>query len=238
MRKIIFTMTCLIGFAFSSKAQTKYFSDIVIDADDIKNGHGYTSIPFNYWRYDTCLDSKKMCRYNSSTAASVKIKRDESSIVYEFLQGNNSGYQSKNPYDTFKYVFVPENINKSQLVRNLLIKDKYIRTDTFNLTVVDTLLFDNYKLIKKVFGKSEVENQKALKIYVLKSVDGVGSIMLHYWTERIGIIKLADEKCWRYSFEMKDNRTKSTEKMFTQLMQVIKGKYKDPYWLSYPCSFE
>lgn len=238
MKKAISILIGLIFFGVLVKAQTKYFSDIVIDENDIKYGGGYATIPFNYWRYDTCLYSKKMCKYNSSTAASVKVSKSEKLIVYEFLRGNNSGYQSKNPYDTFKYYFAPQNINTSKFVRELLIKGRYLRTDTFNLTVVDTLQFDNYSLIKKVFGKSEVEKQKALKIYVLKSVDSVGSVMLHYWVDRIGIVKLTDEKCWRYSFEMREDRTKSMEKMFSQLMQVIKAKYKDPYWLSQPCSVE
>ncbi|MCR6718716.1 MAG: hypothetical protein NVV59_00120 [Chitinophagaceae bacterium] len=205
---------------------------------DIRKGQAYIVMSANYWRYDTCLYSKKMCKYNTSIGINAKVYSNSETVICELLQGNNSGYQSKNPYDTFKYSFVPENINKSQLVRNLLIKDKYIRTDTFNLTVVDTLLFYNYSLIKKVFGKSETVNQKLLKIYVLKSVDGIGSVMLHYWVERIGIIKLTDEKCWRYSFEIKDDRTKPIKKMFAELTKIIKEKYKDPYWLSEPCSIE
>lgn len=181
-----------------------------------------------------CIQTKSV---DSSTAASVKISRDEGSLVYEFLRGNTNGYPGHNQYDTFKYVFIPQNIEASQLTRKLLIKDKY-RTDTFRLTAIDTLLFNNYSLIKKVFGKSESANQHSLKVYVLKSVDEFGSIMLHYWVERIGIIKLTDEKCWRYSFEMKENRTKSIEKMFAGLIKMITEKYKNPYWLSEPCGVE
>ncbi len=237
MKKEILLLSGIIFFSVSSKAQPKYLSDIITKAD-IRNNKDYIAIGINYWRYDTCLYSKQMCRYNHSTAFDVRIGHLNENVLFELLRGNNSGYQSKNPYDTFKYVFVPQNINTSQLIRKLLIKEKYIRTDTFNLTVVDTLLLDNYKLIKKVFGKSEVEKKKVLKIYVLKSVDSVGSVMLHYWVERIGIIKLTDEKCWRYSFELKDDRTKPIKKIFAELTKIIKEKYKDPYWLSQACSVE
>lgn len=237
MKKAMSFLIGLIFFTASSEAQSRYLSDIATKAD-IRKINGYIVIGVNYWRYDTCLYSKQMCKYNTSTGFNVKVYSNNENVVCEFLRGNNSGYQSKNPYDTLKYFFAPQNINTSKFVRELLIKDRYLRTDTFNLKVVDTLQFDNYSLIKKVFGKSEVEKQKALKIYVLKSVDSVGSVMLHYWVDRIGIVKLTDEKCWRYSFEMKEDRTKSMEKMFSQLMQVIKTKYKDPYWLSEPCSVE
>jgi hypothetical protein len=239
MKKAMWLHISLIFFTVSSNAQSGYLSDIILTNDDIEHGKGYTTIPFNYWRYDTCLYNKKsICKYNQSTAAQVKVYQNSGTVIYEFLRGNNSGYQSKNPYDTLRYFFVQDNMNASRLVRELLIKEKYVKTDTFNLTVVDTLLFNNYSVIKKVFGKAAAEKQQSLKIYVLKSVDGTGSVMLHYWTERIGIIKLTDEKCWRYSFEMKGNRTRSIQKMFTQLIQVIHSKYKDPYWLSQPCSVE
>jgi len=62
--------------------------------------------------------------------------------------------------------------------------------------------------------------------------------MLHYWVENIGIVKLTDEKCWRQSFEMNDNRTRPIEKLFEKIMIVIKGEYKDPYWTGEPCYFE
>lgn len=238
MKKSLLVFIILKILFFPAVAQSKYLSDITITESDIKYGNGYTTMPFNYWRYDTCLYSTQMCKYNSSTAASVKVRKEESSIVYEFLRSNSSGLNGISRYDTFQYTFIPQNVNSSRLVRKLLIKEKFIRTDTFQLTVEDTLWFKNSSAIKKVFGKSEAGNQKFLKIYVLKSVDDFGSKMYHYWVERIGVIKLTDEKCWRYSFEMKDDRTKSLEKMFTQLVKVIKTKYKDPYWLSQSCSFE
>ena len=237
MKKILL-LSILESFGLMSGAQLRYLSDIVITQSDVQYGKGYTTMSFNYWRYDSCLYSKQMCKYNSATAASVRVSQNENLIIYEFLRGNNSGYQSRNPYDSFKYVFVPQNINASKLVRKLLIKDKYIRADTFALTAIDTLLFNNAPLVKKVFGKSETLDQTSLKIYVLKSIDEFGSTILHYWVERIGIIKIADEKCWRYSFEMNDNRTKSVKKLFEKLFKVIKAKYKDPYWLGEPCGVE
>lgn len=93
-------------------------------------------------------------------------------------------------------------------------------------------------MLKKVFGDQEIGALKSLKVYVLKSVDEFGSTMLHYWVERIGIIKLTDEKCWRYSFEMNDKRTSPIKKMFIELVKIIKKKYKDPYWISNPCGVE
>jgi hypothetical protein len=66
----------------------------------------------------------------------------------------------------------------------------------------------------------------------------VGSEMLHYWVENIGVIKLTDEKCWRYSFEMTGFENKQIKKMFTQIIKVIKAKYKDPAWLSDHCQVD
>ncbi len=237
MKKLIVLAIYLELFSLMSDAQSKYLSDIIITQSDIQYGDGYTTISFNYWRYDTCLYSKQLCKYNTSTAASVKVSRDEGHVEYEFLWKNDNGYPGHNLYDTFKYVIVPQSINASQFVRKLFIRNKY-RMDTFDLMAIDTLLFSKALLIKKVFGKTEAANQKSLKIYVLKSVDDFGSTMLHYWVERIGIIKLTDEKCGRYSFEMEDERTKPVKRLFTDLIKVIKEKYKDPYWLSEPCGVD
>jgi hypothetical protein len=148
--------------------------------------------------------------------------------------------------DSLTYYFFPANIDTTYLVRKIWVdkgsdikSDIYIfKIDTFKLKVTDTLYFHNKYLIKKIFGKNEIGNNEQLRIFVFKSVDINGSVMLHYWVENIGVIKLTDEKCWRYSFEMKDNRTKSIEKMFEKLMRVIKVRFKDPRWPSEPCYFE
>lgn len=106
------------------------------------------------------------------------------------------------------------------------------------MLAIDTLIFSRPVLIRNAFGKSEAESQKSLKIYVLKSVVEFGSNMLNYWVERIGVIKITDEKCWRYSYEMDDDSTKSIQKLFVKLVKIIKQKYKDPYWLSESCGIE
>lgn len=199
----------IISLAFTAKvsvAQSEYFVDVSNTKEDIKNSQGYIPVPINYWRYDTCLYSKNICKYNTSTAALVKTSKYENFITFEFLWGNNSGYQSKMPYDTFIYNIETKNINQSRLTRKLLIKDKYVKIDTFDLTIIDTVFFSNYSLIKNVFGKQDAIKRKPLKIYVFKSVNEFGSLMHHFWVERIGIIKVTDEKCWRYSFEMKDDK--------------------------------
>jgi hypothetical protein len=237
MKKNILILIVSFWITLFGEAQSKYLSDILTKAD-IRNNRDYLAIGINYWRYDTCMYSKQMCKYNHSTAFDVKISHDNQKLICELLRSNNSGYQSKIPYDTFTYIFSPQGINGSKLVRKLLIKEKYVRTDTFILTAIDTLMFTNYSSIKNVFGKSQMPGQKTLKIYVLKSVDEFGSTILHYWVERIGIVKLTDEKCWRYSFEMSDDRTKAIGKMYAEIMKLIKAKYKDPYWLSDPCGVE
>lgn len=232
----------IISLAFTAQVSvaqsSEYFIDVSNTKKGIKNSQGYTPVPINYWRHDTCVFSKDICKYNSSTAGLVKVIKNENFIAFELLRGNNSGYQSKIPLDTFRYIFVKDNINQSLLIRKLLIRDKYVRIDTFDLTVIDTIFFSNYSLIKNVFRKPDAIKRKTLKVYVLKSVDEFGSLMYHFWVEQIGIIKLTDEKCWRYSFEMKDDRSKSIRKMFVELIRIIKVKYKDPHWLSQPCGFE
>jgi len=235
MKKIIAFLIGLVSFTSAAKAQTKYLSAIVTKAD-IRNNAPYIIIGVNYWRYDTCLYSKRMCRYNHSTGFAVKIDQAEETVICELLRGNNSGYRSKTPYDTFTYTFSGQHINASKLVRKLLIKEKYVRTDTFSLTAIDTLTLNNAQLIKRAFGKQNAMKQDELKIYVLKSVDNNGSVMLHFWVERVGIIKLTDEKCWLYSFELKDERTKPIKNLYAALVKIIKQKYKDPYWLSDTCS--
>jgi len=219
------------------EAQSEFLSNISTKAD-VRINEGYIVVNANYWRYDTCLYSKQMCKFNTSAGFNVRVSNEKEKVICELLRGNNSGYQSKNPYDTFVYTFFRQNINTSKLVRKTLIKEKYVRIDTLNLTPKDTLLFTNHSLIKKVFGESEAKGQKSLSVYVLQSVDEFGSLTLHYWVERIGIVKVTDVKCWQYSFEMKDNRTKPIVRLFFQIMKLIKIKYKDPYWIGEPCSVE
>ena len=236
MKQKILLQVCLFFF-FQCSGQSRYLSDIIITDFDKKYGDGYAGISFNYWRYDTCLYSKQMCKYNTSTAASVKVVNSKNVVTYEFLRRNVNGYPGHNQYDTFTYKFVSQDIQNFNLTRKLLIKDKY-KVDTFSLLPIDTLFFRNSSLLKKVFGDQEIGALKSLKVYVLKSVDEFGSTMLHYWVERIGIIKLTDEKCWRYSCEMNDKRTSPIKKMFIELVKIIKKKYKDPYWISNPCGVE
>jgi hypothetical protein len=229
-----------------TKAQTVYLSEVKTKSD-FRYSDTSINISINYWRFDTCLYlPNKICKYNTSTAANIKIFQTQDYTRFLFTHSNNSGYKSKHMNDSLTYYFFPKNIGAVFLVRKIWIDrgsdikaDIYkFKTDTFNLRVVDTLYFDNKHLIKKVFGKNEIGGRGQLKIFVLKSVDKNGSSMLHYWAESIGIIKLTDEKCWRYSFEMNDDRTKFIEKMFEKFMQIIKKKYKDPHWPSEPCYFE
>ncbi len=226
-------------------SQTSYLTDLKTKAD-FRYQDDFINISINYWRFDTCLYFKKICKYNTSTAAGIKVYQSSDTVRFVFLRSNNSGYKSRHLNDSLTYYFFPDRINSSFLIRKIWIDkgssvkdDFYIfKTDTFKLTVIDTLVIKSQQLIRKVFGMDVAKKTKELRIFVLKSVDANGSIMLHYWTENIGIVKLADEKCWRYSFEMKDNRTKPIEKLFEKIMVVIKSKYKDPNWLSEPCYFE
>jgi hypothetical protein len=237
MKRIFTLFSALFGVVMIVKAQSKFLSDISTETD-VRTNEGYIVLNVNYWRYDTCLYSKQMCKFNTSAGVNVKVNNTKEKVVCELLMGNNSGYQSKNPYDTFVYTFFPQNLNASKFVRRILIKEKYARNDSFNLTPIDTFLFTNQALIKKVFGELEAKGQKSLRVYVLQSNDELGRLVLHYWVERIGIVKVTNEKCWQYSFEMKDNRTKSITRIFSEIMKLIKAKYKDPYWVGEPCSIE
>jgi hypothetical protein len=113
-----------------------------------------------------------------------------------------------------------------------------MRTDSFFLALTDTLILKNRNVITNVFGKREAANLKSLQVFVLKSEDDYGSTMYHFWVTYMGVIKVADEKCWRYSFEMNDNRTKQIKKLFSKLYALIKKKYTDPYWVGNSCGFE
>jgi hypothetical protein len=239
---IIGFQTCLTCISIS---QTVYLTNIKTKGE-YRHHDSSINISINYWRFDTCLYLNRICKYNTSTAANIKVYQNNEYVKFLLLRSNNSGYKSKHKDDSLTYYFYSDKINSSYLIRKIWIEkgssvkdDLYIfKNDTFKLTVIDTLVFKNQEQIRKVFGRDGAKKLKDLQIFVLKSVDANGSIMLHYWTENIGIIKLADEKCWRYSFEMKDNRTKPIEKLFERLMLVIKSKYNDPNWLSEPCYFE
>jgi hypothetical protein len=244
MTRLFIILICSV--ATVTKAQTVYLSEIKTK-NDFRYPDTSINIPINYWRFDTCLYlQNKICKYNTSTAANIKIIQTKDYTRYLFAKSNHSGYKSKHMNDSLTYYFFPTNIDTTFLIRKLWVDkgsdikaDIYIfKTDTFRLKITDTLYFYNKYLVNKIFGKNEIGNKGRLKILVFKSVDINGSVMLHYWVENIGIIKLTDEKCWRYSFEMKDNRTKSIEKMFEKLIQVIKVKYKDPRWPSEQCYFE
>jgi hypothetical protein len=234
----------IFSIAPSTNAQ-RFLSDIIISESDKKFGAGTTTIPINYWRFDTCLYGNNMCRYNTSTAVRVKIIQYNSCVECNLSFSSQKLYENELADNIFHYFFFPAAKNKSFLIRKLHLEQKLndswttvLRTDSFFLMVIDSLLLDKAGIIRKAFGKNESENQRTLKIYVLKSVDSSGSRMLHFWVERMGIIKLTDEKCWRYSFEMKDARTKKIKMLFEHIYSVIKKKYKDPYWLGEPCYFE
>jgi hypothetical protein len=245
MKKLFLLFCYLTSLTLTAFSQTSYLTDLKTKADFRYQGD-FINISINYWRFDTCLYFKKICKYNTSTAAGIKVYQNNDTVRFVFLRSNKSGYKSRHMNDSLTYYFFPGRINSTFLIRKIWIDkgssvkdDFYIfKTDTFTLTVIDTLFFKNPQLIRRVFGQDAAKTKKKLRIFVFKSVDTNGSIMLHYWTENIGIVKLADEKCWRYSFEMKDKRTKTIEKLSENLMVVIKSKYKDPNWLSAPCYFE
>lgn len=243
MNKLI--LICTLFIAGLSNAQTVYLSEIKTK-NDFRYPDNSINIPINYWRFDTCLYSPaKICKYNTSTAANIKIIQYQDYVRYIFARSNNSGYKSKHNDDSLTYYLYPGNNDSAYFVRKIWIDrgsdikaDIYqFRTDTFGLKVTDTIYFGDNHILHNVFGKTR-PGKMPLRIFVLKSVDTNGSVMLHYWAENIGIVKLTDEKCWRYSFEMMDDRTKSIEKMFGKIMRLIKSKYEDPQWGSEPCHFE
>lgn len=239
MRKYrILLITILLTGIFSSvKSQSKYLSDIIKTDIDKQYSDGYTGIAFSYWRHDTCIYSNQICKYNTSTAGSIKVEKKNGFVIYEFLRRNVNGYPGHNEYDTFKYFISEKNDGPSFLIRKLLIRYDY-KTDSFKLMPVDTLYFNRRSIIKRVFGDSNASDLSSLKVFVFKSVDKYGSIALHFWVERVGIVKITEEKCWRYSFEIDDGRSKIISRFFAEIMRIIKTKYKDPYWLSQSCEIE
>jgi hypothetical protein len=245
MKKLFLLACFLICFSVIAVSQTVYLSDIKTK-EDIRFEGDFASISIDYWWFDSCLYVKRICKYNSSTAVRMKVYQDNDFVKLLYLRSNKSGYKSKHMDDSLTYYFYPGSSSMNYVARKIWIDkgsnikdDIYIfKIDTLKLAVIDTLLLKNPGLIKKIFGRELAKTTKALRIFVLKSVDTNGSIMLHYWVENIGIVKLTDEKCWRYSFEMSDNRTRPIEKLFEKIMLVIKGKYKDPYWTGEPCYFE
>lgn len=244
MKRFVSLFILSLFFLIPSFGQ-KYLSEIIAKESDLRIPDGFTTISCSYWRFDTCLYSKQICKYNSATGVRVRIIKKNNCLKCELKFTSHNRLNGEYADNEFNYFFYPRMIDSSLLVRTLILERKkgngfepYSRIDTFKLNFIDTLVYKNYNILRKVFGKVETGAQRDVKIYVLKSVDSFGSIMLHFWVERIGIVKLTDEKCWRYSFEIDDSRTKAIKKMFVELSQIIKRKYKDPYWLSQPCSVE
>lgn len=227
----------------SANGQKKYLTDIIATEKDLQYKDGYTSVAFEYWRFDTCLFSNSICRYTTSTSARVKAYDSLDRSIYNFRNSSQLWYNGGFADNTFKYIFFRQSNRPSFCVRTLILEKKsgdkfvtYSRTDTFRLKISDSLVFDNYKLIQNIFG--EKEKQKSLKIYVLKNIESPSSAMLHFWVERIGILKLSDSDCWRYSFEITDRRSKKIEKLLSELSKTVKRKYKDPHWTGDACDFQ
>ncbi|MBW4891340.1 hypothetical protein KXQ82_16550 [Mucilaginibacter sp. HMF5004] len=230
MRKATLLLFFVTYLGLASKAQQKYLCDIVFN-HEYRNSEGLM-MNIDYWYFGPDIfDQTRISKEYTSAGARIKVfNQNSAKVTYQLLTGNQSGYKSQNPNDSLIYVFDKQNIDESTLRRKILINEKYYRADTFYLKVIDTLLLNNYRLSKRVFGKDILKDKKSLKIYVLKSIDSSNSLMLHFWVEQIGVVKLTNEKYWRCSFEMKDTRTKDSEKLFSAIMNVIKSKYKDPNW--------
>lgn len=242
MKRLLFFFAVLVMLHLQLAAQKIFLSDIKTKGE-IRYSDDFATIPLNYWRFDSCLYGNSMCRYNTSTAARINVQQTGNTVRWLFLKSNNSGYKSKHMDDSLTGVFFPTRMNNSFWSRKIYLdkgsnikEDIYLfRTDTFQLTVIDSFVLSS-SLIKKVFGR--LNQSSSLHIYVLQSKDADGSDWLLFWTEQMGIVKMTNEKCWRYSFELNDTRTKATTKLFSQMMRLIKTRYKDPYWKGDPCSFE
>jgi len=230
MWKLTMVLFAVLFLIHSSKAQQTYLSDIV-KPGEYRSDQGLM-MNIDYWYYDTCLyERPRICRENTSTGARIQVFDKGSKVIYRFITSNNSGYQSKTPDDSLTYTFIPYDIDRSTLRRKILINEKYYRTDTFHLSVIDTLFISDYRILKKAFGKDILAGKRSLRIFVFKSMDSSNSLMLHFWVEQIGIVKLTDEKYWRCSFQMNDDKSETNEKLFAAVMKIIKTKYKDPRWL-------
>jgi len=242
IKKIVSLLTITLYTMSPLCAQGRfYLSDIILKPQDSAKMNGYSRFGVNYWRHDEDIfNPKKTVRYNTATAFHFRIVVKGDGIVNEILRQNYTAPYGKMPKDSLRYVFNKASGDSGFLVRKLLIKEKYVRIDTFLLRRVDSFEYRNARLISRVFGNENAAGQKSLKIYAYRSVDSLGGIMMHYWVERIGIIKLADERCWRYSFEIQDYDVlkEDNEKLFSQIYRIIKNKYKDPYWPGDPCYFE
>ena len=242
LKKLVSLITIALYTLSSSHAQgCFYLSDIIFKPQDSAKMDGYSQFAVNYWRHDEDISNPKTtARYNTATAIHFRILANGDGIINEILRQNNTAPYGKMPKDSFRYVFNNASGDSGILIRKLLIREKYVRIDTFRLTKVDSFEYGNTRLISRVFGKENIAGQKSLKIYAYRSTDSLGGITMHYWVERIGIIKLADERCWRYSFEVEayDVLKEDNEKLFSQIYKIIKSKYKDPYWPGDPCYFE
>jgi hypothetical protein len=227
MNKKVVTIGMLIfvnTYAFSQK----YLYQIKTPAD-IRKEDDYLIIGSNHWYHDTCLYNRHaICKENTSSSTRIKVY-DINNISYaNVLIVNNTGYLSEHPYDSFCYVINQTNIDSSFFTRSVIIHDKVLDRRQYKLNVIDTLFYKE-SIPNKIFDKKETN--KKVKIIVFQSKDHFGNISTHFWVENIGILKLASEKDFNYSFELNDIRTKKINKYIISILKFIKKKYPDPYWL-------
>jgi hypothetical protein len=73
MKKAISIIICIFLLAYVARAQ-RFLSGIIMSESDKMFSAGTTTIPINYWRFDTCLYGNSKGSYNiSSSVVSNKI---------------------------------------------------------------------------------------------------------------------------------------------------------------------
>lgn len=221
-------------------AQEIFISNLsIFDAQKIKNDE-YIFTGFKSWYKSACvINPEVVCKQITSGGARLRIENVQNFIQEKLLINNRAGYKMPD-FDSLIYNISYRDLNESFLIRKLYFTNVYQKAspfvvDTFRLKVVDTLYFNQRRLIKRIFKKNY---KKGLKIFVLSSSSVNKEDTLHFWVDGIGVIKVVYRDCWAYSFELNfENRlSKGMNLLFEKLLILIKQKYKDPEWLDAPCN--
>jgi len=239
------SIALLLFLAAGSRGITQqYLYDRLMAEATKKLTDSTVNLSVEYWYYDTCLFSNGICRNTTSTAFRQQVLHYDSAIECRYFQSSQKWYKNAWADNEYRYVYM-EKESVFFLLRTLYIEykeaDKWLSKpvkDTFFFTVADTLYYSNHRLFARLFGNVTADSIHRLPIFVLRCRDRFGSLQTHYWLDRVGIIKVTDEKCWRYSFELRNDLDKRIAALTNNVLLTIKKKYPDPYWEGAPCGIE
>ena len=185
-------------------------------------------------RISNCLyDWNRLCTYGDNNPGYIDFQSvyPEKCIV---LKRNLAGYCPGVQCDYDSLVFEIQSDGRAKVSRteyegldgkignlSVIWKKSYE-----SLISVDTLYFEDRRLIRRVFRNDTPDK---IKITVYQSKDDPQ--VIYYFAGHIGLIKIVNPARWDSSYYLIDTRKKCTLELTSGLNEYIKLHYPDPHWL-------